>query len=219
MNLGSVILVLETLGVIAFAFSGAILAIKKSMDILGVVVLAVTTAVGGGIIRDVILGINPPMAFRHSTQTLTAAVVAVIIFIGVAYCQSRGIQNLFKKLDIFMTVFDALGLAAFTVTGVSIAYGMSTRYSLFLYIFVGSLTGVGGGVLRDILARDTPYIFVRHIYALASIAGATVCSLLWLKNSALAMILGDIVVIAIRALAITLRLQLPRIRNIDRTGL
>ena len=107
MNLGSVILVLETLGVIAFAFSGAILAIKKSMDILGVVVLAVTTAVGGGIIRDVILGINPPMAFRHSTQTLTAAVVAVIIFIGVAYCQSRGIRNLFKKLDIFMTVFDA----------------------------------------------------------------------------------------------------------------
>ena len=195
MDLDTGIFVFEILGVIAFAFSGAILAIRKCMDLLGVIVLAVTTAVGGGIIRDVILGINPPMAFTSSEQTAIACLVSVVIFCAVAYCQKKGIDSLFHKLDLYMTIFDAVGLAAFTVTGVSVAHGNSDGYNLFLYIFVGTLTGVGGGVLRDVMAGVMPSIFVRHVYALASVLGAAVCSLLWHVNSALAMVLGAGVVV------------------------
>ena len=105
MDLDTGIFVFEILGVIAFAFSGAILAIRKCMDLLGVIVLAVTTAVGGGVIRDVILGTNPPMAFTSPEQTAIACLVAVVIFCAVAYCQKKGIDSLFHKLDLYMTIF------------------------------------------------------------------------------------------------------------------
>ena len=219
MDLDTGIFVFEILGVIAFAFSGAILAIRKCMDLLGVIVLAVTTAVGGGIIRDVILGINPPMAFTSPEQTAIACLVSVVIFCAVAYCQKKGIDSLFHTLDLYMTIFDAVGLAAFMVTGVSVAHGNSDGYNLFLYIFVGTLTGVGGGVLRDVMAGVMPSIFVRHVYALASVLGAAVCSLLWHVNSALAMVLGAGVVVLIRALAIHYHWKLPRIKNPDKVGI
>ena len=106
---------------------------------------------------------------------------------------------------------DALGLGAFTVIGIQIAYEQVRDASFFLLVFVGAVTGVGGGVLRDQLAGDTPYIFVKHVYASASLAGAILCAGLWSRlGSMAAMLLGLTVVVLIRGLAAHFRWNLPR---------
>ena len=106
---------------------------------------------------------------------------------------------------------DALGLGVFTVVGVQIAYEAVAEPTLFLLVFVAVVTGVGGGVLRDQLAGDTPYIFVKHVYASASLAGAILCAGLWSRlGSMAAMLLGLGVVVLIRGLAAHFRWNLPR---------
>ncbi len=117
MDLDTGIFVFEILGVIAFAFSGAILAIRKMYGSVGSHRPGRDHRCGRGIIRDVILGINPPMAFTSPEQTAIACLVSVVIFCPVAYCQKKGIDSLFHKLDLYMTIFDAVGLAALRSPG------------------------------------------------------------------------------------------------------
>ena len=106
---------------------------------------------------------------------------------------------------------DAVGLGVFTVVGVQCAYQQSEDYTLFLLIFVGLITGVGGGVLRDVFSGERPYIFVRHFYACASIVGALICALCWraLDGNA-AMLFGAAVVVVLRLLAAYYHWNLPR---------
>ena len=191
------VFVLELIGTVAFAVSGAIVGIKKQMDLFGVIVLGVCTAVGGGIVRDLILGVTPPVTFQNPIYTLTAAAVSI----------GRH-EPVFDRL---LLVMDAVGLGVFTVVGVQCAYQQSEDYTLFLLIFVGLITGVGGGVLRDVFSGERPYIFVRHFYACASIVGALICALCWraLGGNA-AMLFGAAVVVVLRLLAAYYHWNLPR---------
>jgi uncharacterized membrane protein YeiH len=117
-------------------------------------------------------------------------------------------QALFDRV---MFLMDTLGLSLFTVTGIRVTFACDSRPSLFLLVFLGVITGVGGGVLRDILAGDTPYIFVKHIYASACLVGALVCGLLWQPAGELpAMLAGAGVVFLIRVLSAHFRWNLPR---------
>ena len=206
------IMVLEIIGTIAFAVSGALTGMKKNMDIFGVIILAETTAVGGGIMRDLILGLNPPGTFANPVFAITATATAIITFLPMI---RRVLVKNRKIYEIVMLVMDSLGLGIFTVVGIQTAYTVSSRYNIFLLIFVGVITGVGGGVLRDVIAGDTPYIFVKHIYACASIAGAVVCILLWKINSTLAILIGSSVIIVIRFLAAIFRWSLPKANIFD----
>ena len=167
--------VLEMLGTVAFAVSGALTAMRRRMDLLGVIVLGVVTAVGGGIIRDILLGITPPLAFRDPTAVMVAIVTSVVLFFPWARRHLMHNQRLF---DTVLLIMDSVGLGIFTVMGIWNALDFSPERSTFLLVFVGVMTGVGGGVLRDILAGNTPYIFVKHVYACASILGAILCALL-----------------------------------------
>lgn len=194
------VFVLELIGTIAFAMSGAMLGIRKKMDLLGVVILGMTTAVGGGIIRDLILGVTPPMAFRHPVYALLAICVSLLTFLPAV----RKWVNLDSTP---LMVMDAVGLGIFTVIGVKAGAEFD---NLFLSVFVGTLTGVGGGVMRDIFAGDQPSIFVRHFYACASIIGALLCALLWSLNGDLAMAAGAAAVIVLRILAAKRKWNLPR---------
>ena len=166
------VFILELIGTAAFAVSGAIVGIKKQMDLFGVIVLGVCTAVGGGIVRDLILGITPPVTFQNPVYALTAAVISAILFLPHVRARLNRHEPLYDRLLLLM---DAVGLGIFTVVGVQCAYEHSAQYSMFLLVFVGLITGVGGGVLRDVFSGERPYIFVRHFYACASIAGALVC--------------------------------------------
>lgn len=202
------VLILELVGTVAFAASGAIIAIRKKMDIFGVAVLALTTAVGGGIIRDVILDVTPPATFRNPIYALTAAVVSLVIFIKPVRHYLTGNHKVYQRT---MLVMDAVGLGIFSVVGVSMAYTVQPDGGAFLAVFVGVLTGVGGGVLRDVMAGDMPYIFVKHVYACASLAGALLCALTWqVLGQVYAMVAGAVTVVIIRILSATFKWNLPR---------
>ena len=201
------IFILEIIGTIAFASSGAMIAIEKKMDIFGVNILGATTAVGGGIMRDVILGVTPPTAFAKPVYILFAALTSTLLF-AIVYTTPNILHSKIKNkiYDKIMLWCDTVGLGIFTVLGIQ------TADNPFFFIFIGVLTGVGGGVVRDIMAGETPYILVREIYASASIAGGIVY--IACRNSvgeASGMLLGLCVTVVVRALATHFHWNLLRI--------
>lgn len=201
--------ILEMIGTVAFAFSGAIVGIQKKMDIFGVAILAMTTAVGGGIIRDIILNITPPAAFREPVFTMMGIVTGIIVFCYAKYHFQVQKQEVF---EILLRIMDAVGLGLFTVIGVETAYNNVAETNVYLAVFVGVITGVGGGILRDVLAGDMPYIFTKHFYACASLIGALVCSLCWsYLDPLLSMLLGALSIFILRNMAAHYRWSLPKI--------
>lgn len=205
--------VLELIGTVAFAASGALIAMRKHMDLLGVIVLGVVTAIGGGILRDLILGITPPLAFRDPTCAIVAIATAIVLFIP--WVRHKLMHNT-RLFDAVLLVMDSVGLGVFTVMGIWNALSFSPDRSTFLLVFVGVLTGVGGGVIRDVLAGDMPYILVKHIYACASLLGAITCALLWrcLPQYA-AMLIAIVLVLVIRLLSAYFRWNLPRADDVN----
>ena len=205
----SIIFAIEIIGTIAFASSGAMLGIRKNLDIFGVVVLGLCVAVGGGIVRDIILGLTPPSAFRDPSYALTALVTAVLLF-GIVYWKQEILTSRYMEIyETIMNYCDAAGLGIFTVLGVYTGYEQGYRGRFFL-IFLGMLTGIGGGVIRDVLADTMPFILRKHIYAVASLAGPFVCQRLIGQNLYLALAAGTAVVLVIRILASHYRWNLPR---------
>lgn len=214
MNIDTFVFIMEIIGTIAFASAGAMVAVEKEMDLLGVCVLGMTTAVGGGMIRDLILGVNPPVMFRNPVYALVAIAFSMLVFIVAYYNHKLQESKLYVAYDRLMLVCDALGLAIFTVVGVNAAWNMEYETTTFLQIFVGVLTGVGGGVLRDVMAGNTPYIFVKHIYASASIIGAVVTIVLMnFFGELVGMVAGAVIVFVIRILAAYFKWNLPKIRK------
>ena len=206
-------LILEIIGTIAFASSGAMIAIQKKMDIFGVNVLGATTAVGGGMMRDVILGVTPPSAFSKPVYILFAVITSTMLLV-IVYTNPFILRSKIKYqyYDAIMMLCDTLGLGIFTVVGIQAAANVMHENNAFFFTFVGVLTGVGGGVLRDIMAGETPYILVRHIYACASIAGGIVCVVCRASiGEAAGAILGLIVTVVIRLLATYFHWNLWRI--------
>lgn len=200
--------VFEIIGTVAFAISGAITGLKKKMDIFGVVILAVVTAVGGGAIRDIVLGNTPPMTFRNPVYALVAIATGILTFIPVVRKLAGKTP---KAFDMFLLVTDSVGLGIFTVMGIRTAVNAGQGENTFLLVFVGVVTGVGGGLLRDVMAGNTPYIFVKHIYASASLAGALLCALLWKPlGETAAMSVSAVVIIIIRFLAARFKWSLPK---------
>ncbi len=200
--------IIEIIGTIAFAISGATVAIQKKMDIFGVCILGMTTAVGGGIIRDLILGKTPPNAFQRPVYALIAIAVSILFFLP--FVRKAAEKNR-KFYDNFLFQTDSLGLAAFTVVGIEAAYLAIPDANPFLAIFVGVTTGVGGGVMRDVFSNSMPYIFVKHFYATASMIGAIVTVIIWhFAGQRYAMIGGIIVVVVLRELANRFKWNLPR---------
>ena len=202
------ILILQLIGTVSFAVSGAMTAMRKGMDVLGVIVLGLTTAVGGGILRDVLLGRTPPAIFSDPLTVAIAAAAAVLVFIPT-------IRHLLLKTrriyDMTMLLTDSLGLGIFTVIGAQVACTALGHANWFTIAFLGTITGVGGGVLRDVMAGDLPYIFRKHIYALASLAGALVwVAIHSLWSDTAAMLIGGSVVVVIRLLAAHYRWSLPK---------
>ena len=198
----SLLFVMELIGTIAFSCSGALAAIRKRLDLLGVIVLGVITATGGGMFRDILIGNIPPSLFKNSLYVILAVISALIIFFTV---QSRRLLKIFTQIERYNQIYnflDAIGLGAFTVVGVNTAVSTQISDYFFLTIFLGVITGVGGGILRDIMVCEIPSILKEHIYACASLAGALLYVFtykIFLQD--FAMILSALVVIAIRILA------------------
>ena len=194
--------ILEVTGTIAFAAAGALVGVKKRLDVFGVVILAVTTAVGGGIIRDTLLGNTPPMAFRNP--------VFILISIGVAAGVSIFVKQVMRR-QALLNVCDAIGLGAFTATGAGLALPYD---NLALTIALGVTTGIGGGVLRDVFVKEIPLVFRKEIYAMASAIGAAALyALQFFISPVEAMYACFALVTAIRLLSVRYGIHLPRVRE------
>ena len=187
----SVFFVFEIIGVIAFSLSGALTAMKKEMDIFGACVLGMTTAIGGGIIRDLILGVTPPAAFVNPLQAVLGLAIPAITYLP--FIQKVFSRNKHKVQALSLMIADSVGLGVFTVVGVNASFEHLESPNFFTAVFL-------------------PKIFVKHFYACASIAGAIVAFLIvkFFYAPVIASIIGASVVIALRFLASFLRWNLPK---------
>lgn len=204
--------VLNLIGTVAFAISGCIVGIRKKMDLLGCTILGISTAVGGGIIRDIVLGRVPPSAFVNPLSAEIAAAVSVLLF-GVIYFFNDGYEKINSKtFQNILAVADTLGLAAFTIIGVQSAENLGEQRNAFFTVFLATITGVGGGMIRDVLANEKPYVLYKHIYAVACIVGALITILLWdLTGELIAVSVGMVSICLLRYLSARFEWNLPKI--------
>ena len=197
----NIIYLLDLVGTAAFAASGAWVGVRKHMDLFGVLVLGVVTAVGGGTLRDLLLGDIPPFSLKNESYIAIAIIVALSVFA----CRGR-----FKMIEKPLLYFDAVGLGTFVVTGTTKA--LDFQLGWLGAILMGVMTGTAGGVFRDVLANQVPLILRREIYASACVAGGALLVILeqigaWRPAAAL---LAAGTVIVIRLLAIRYDWGLPR---------
>ncbi|MCO6497894.1 MAG: trimeric intracellular cation channel family protein [Chitinophagaceae bacterium] len=196
--------VIDVLGTIAFAVSGVYAALDKRLDLFGVVIIAFVTAIGGGTIRDMLIGDLPVAWIRgiHYTAIILATTAIVILF-------RHSIRNFRKTL----LVFDSLGLGLFTIVGIE--KGLVFDLHPFVCVALGTITGCFGGVIRDILLNNIPVIFHKEIYASACIVGGTVFFVLRLLgvNQELYESISIVVVFLVRILAMRYDWQLPSLYN------
>lgn len=198
----------DLFGVGVFAITGALMAGRKSMDLFGVLVIAIITALGGGTLRDLILDNHPVSWIRDDTYILVAALAALATVVWVRF--TRPIH------ETGLLVADAFGLAVFTVIGTEVALQHGTPLSTA--VIMGVMTGVAGGVMRDVVCNEIPLIFQKEIYATACIAGSL--AFIGLREMAMpywgAAGLAMLVVLLTRLAAIRWHLALPRFHLLDR---
>jgi uncharacterized membrane protein YeiH len=194
---------LDLIGVAVFAASGALSAGRKSLDLLGVLVIAVVTAIGGGTIRDLLLDRHPIFWIADPTYLMVISAAALLTTAYVRW-QAPPVNSLL--------VADALGLALFTIMGARIAE--SAGLSPIIVVLMGTLTGVAGGLIRDVLSAEIPLILRRDIYATAAIAGASIYLVLQVIGlvQPMAAVAGFAAVVGLRLLAILKGLRLPVFR-------
>ena len=190
---------IEILGTLAFAISGIRLAAAKHFDWFGAYVVGITTAIGGGTMRDIMLDLTPFWMLDSSYLIVTAFAMLIVI----------GLRKYLVRLDNTFYIFDAIGLGLFTVVGIEKT--LAVGFPMWVAIVMGTITGAAGGVLRDILINEEPLIFRKEIYALACVFGGVVfwiCQLLGLSGAAL-QVATALSVIAIRFIAVLFKLRLP----------
>lgn len=199
--------ILDLAGTVIFAMTGALVAGRKQMDMFGVVVLGCVTALGGGSLRDILLGIHPVFWVSDMVYLFAAVGGAVGTFILMRY----------RKIPTLALMYaDAIGLAVFTVIGFQKSFQVTHVYTIA--VVMGMATGVMGGMFRDVLSGEIPLILRREIYASASIFGASVYTfLIFLEWHTLSVPLAMLTTLTIRIAALHWDLSLPHFRLVDET--
>lgn len=203
----------EWIGTVAFAISGAATSIERGLDLFGVLFMGLITAMGGGMIRDLLLGRSTPRLFFSGSYVLAALITALLVFL-LAYVRTNCFARKDTRLTRAVDLADALGLGIFAVLGTEIAIQAGHGSNAFMCVSMGAITGCGGGALRDVLSREIPFVFTKHVYAVASIAGALLYYVLIRLvpvDSSTAAIAGVVLTVAIRVLAMTYRWDLPKV--------
>lgn len=194
--------IIDILGTIAFAISGVLVAMDKKLDVFGVLIIAFVTAVGGGTLRDLLIGIRPVgwlMAPMHLLIILGTVVLAITFVKQLKYVR----KSLF--------LFDTIGIGLYTMVGVE--KGLAAQLSPIMCIALGTITACFGGVIRDILCNEIPVIFRKEIYATVCILGAMVYFLLvqFPIDNTIAQTMGIATIIVMRILAVRFKISLPSI--------
>ena len=200
----SIIDILELVGVSAFAISGATTAIKKKMDVFGVLFLAMVTAIGGGVIRDVVMNVGVPVFFMRYEYTIVILAAAAFTMLLKGHIKWKHVVFL----------FDAVGLAVFAVyAGIK---AIELEYNLLSFLFVCVISGVGCGILRDLFAGEPPVVLHKEVYATAAFLGALVLWFIYpLIGRDFAAYVSIGIIIAIRVICQKLKLSLPSVNDTD----
>lgn len=202
--------VIEWLGIAAFAISGAMVGIDKKLDVFGVCISGITTAIGGGIIRDVLLGLTPPRMFIDSTYLIFSFICSFGVFVLVMILKDKYIKSR-QFIDRIINVFDAAGIGVFAVVGSQIAIDAGHTDNAFIVVFSGAISCIGGGILRDVMCASIPFLFKKHIYALACLAGSLTYYLIYTYIGVVyAIIAGVSVTVTIRLLATHFKWNMPK---------
>ena len=210
--MANLMFVLELIGAAAFAIPGAMAAIKNRADVFGVIFLAVTTALGGGVIRDVLLGNLPPKMFVSYAYFVVAVLAAVAVFADAYIRREKYILHR-DRLDAVNNIFDAVGLAVFTISGMNTSMAVSDN--VLLILILGMATGVGGGMLRDVMTNTMPKVLRKRIYAVASLLGGGLYYGLYALGviETVAAVSGMLLIFALRLLATAYKWNLPAVRT------
>ena len=206
-----VLSVVEYIGVISFALSATIIAISKKTDAVGALIFALLTSFGGGFIRDLTLGITPKVLASKSNHwlVLTCVIVSLCCFVLAFIPKTARFLNKHKN-DFIIDFSDAIGLSVFCILGINVALEISGGSNPFLLIFCGCISGVGGGMLRDICSAEIPFILRKHIYLIPTVIGACFYTFTYDKLPYMASMLISIgIIIALRVLAIVFKWNLP----------
>lgn len=192
--------ILDILGTIAFAISGALAAMKRRLDLFGIFIIAFATAVGGGTLRDILIGSTPVTWMENTIYIYLIGIVTILAII---------FRNKINYLKKSLFLFDTIGLGIFTITGVEI--GIQNNLSPIITVALGTITGTFGGVIRDILCNEIPVIFRKEIYATACIFGAVIFVILHEINmdKDLTYLITSMIVISIRLIVVKYRISLP----------
>ena len=198
------IYVLDILGTFAFAISGALIASDKKFDLFGVLIIAFVTAVGGGMLRDVLINAHPInwIGDLNYLYTILSAVILTFLF-----------KSKIAPLSKTMFLFDTIGIGVFTLLGLQ--KGLSFNLHPIIALIMGMISAVFGGVLRDVLTNQVPLIFQKEIYASACLAGGFTYLLLshfQLSENSI-FIISALVIVIIRVVAVKFHLQLPKIKD------
>ncbi len=196
----SVFTILDLLGTVAFAISGALAAMNRKLDLFGIFIIGFVTAIGGGTLRDALIGRTPVMWMENTIYIYLIGVVTILSII---------FRNKIYHLKTSLFLFDTIGLGIFTITGVET--GIQNGLDPIVCITLGVMTGTFGGVIRDILCNEIPVIFRKEIYATASIAGAVVFIILYDLNvdTNLIYIVTSLIIISIRLIVVKYKISLP----------
>lgn len=191
---------LDIIGIIAFAISGSLVAMRKKMDPFGVFIIAFATAVGGGTLRDVLIGAQPVFWMKNTD---------VIYFIIASYFFAILFRKKLKYLNKSLFLFDSIGLGLYTIMGTEI--GLNANFHPIIIISIATMSASFGGVIRDILCNEIPVIFRKEIYATACVLGSIVFLILHNLNvnSAIIYLSTTFLIIAIRLIAVRFKLSLP----------
>ena len=197
--------ILDLFGTMAFAVTGAFKAIENKADIVGIIILATITGVAGGTIRDIIFGNELPNSLIDPAYVIITVATAIVLFF--LYSRMKKHWNLFLK-------FDAIGLGVFTVIGATFAYNLFGMNFLVI-ILSGMLTGIGGGILRDVFVNQTPIVFVKELYASASFIGAVAFyfTLMITGEIYAGTIIGIALTTGLRLIAMKYNWNLPKVKS------
>jgi uncharacterized membrane protein YeiH len=212
---------IEIAGTSVFAISGSLVGIKHRLDLFGVFVLALITASGGGLIRDVIIHHGMPVFFTNSSYLITITVSFIITcatFLSGKFLRvdklNENLTRQFAKFQFVITIFDAAGLGLFTVLTAFTCINLD--YPLIGVLFIACLTGIGGGVLRDIMVNEVPLVFRSEIYALAALSGALLLYVLNGKiDSGLSIYISAFFVFAVRIISVIFKLNIPSLKVLE----
>ena len=162
---------LEIIGLVAFALVGVFVGIEYELDVFGIFFVALCSALAGGIIRDLVLGVTPPANFLHWEYVVTVLVTVAVSLVVFKILDKKLSRKAIKYIKKVVDTMDAVGLGVFTVSGCQAAIAVGHGKNFILMVFVGVITAVGGGIIRDLLSGRKPVVMRKEVYALASIAG------------------------------------------------